>query len=501
MSEREKIRVSPEAHPAEPRSPVLRVAAKRAGAKPNSIVGLQQSAGNQAMLGLLSSGAIQAKLRVSQPGDADELEADRVADRIVTSTDQPTIHRKCKCEGGGASCPACEEEEVEEAKGIHRKAKPASSDSAAVRADFLPSSSPGQPLDSSIRSSMEPHFGRDFGDVRIHADAEADEAARQIDAVAFTHGSDIYFGKGIYNPTSGDGRRVLAHELTHVVQQGRRGNLSPGPSRRTTVTDGPSQNAAICTESSANSQLVMRLTPAAFQKQLGATADQKTAIATLFANQTFLSLWNYLKNCTLADQKDLGPLGLKVTPGLKIGGVERFGGYDHLARTLEINPTKAEHKANPSELVDTITHELMHAVDDLADDCKRAGAGTAPLQGAATATAPHLSTVKGTPQEQQLMQDQGPGASNPCNEFLDINKAAQQIVIQIIRQNIKVAKVGRPTVIFVNEILRQDPKAMQAYIQCRDAACAKSKPEDRQKEMAACSADILNRFMPKSLAP
>jgi Domain of unknown function (DUF4157) len=325
MSEREKIRVSPEANPAESRSPVRRVAAKRAGAKPNSIVGLQQSAGNQAMLGLLSSGAIQAKLRVSHPGDADELEADRVADRVVSSTDQPTIHRKCKCEGGGASCPACEEEEVEEAKGIHRKAKPASSDSGAVRADFLPSSSPGQPLDSSIRSSMEPHFGRDFGDVRIHADAEADEAARQIDAVAFTHGSDIYFGKGIYNPTSGEGRRVLAHELTHVVQQGRRGNLSPGPSRSTTAADGPSRNVATYAESGANSQLVMRLTPAAFQKQLGATADQKAAIAALFANQTFLSLWNYLKNCTLSDQKDLGPLGLKVTPGLKIGSVNVLG--------------------------------------------------------------------------------------------------------------------------------------------------------------------------------
>lgn len=99
------------------------------------------------------------------------------------------------------------------------------------------------------------------------------------------------------------------------------------------------------------------------------------------------------------------------------------------------------------------------------------------------------------------MTEQGPGASNPCEEFLDINKAAQQMVVQIIRENIKVAKVGRPTVIFVNEILRRDPAAMKAYIACRDAACAKAKPEDRQKAIAACSADIIAKFMPKDLAP
>jgi hypothetical protein len=104
-------------------------------------------------------------------------------------------------------------------------------------------------------------------------------------------------------------------------------------------------------------------------------------------------------------------------------------------------------------------------------------------------------------EEKKLMEELGPGASNPCEEFIDINKAAQRMIIDILRHNIKVAKVGTPTITFVNEILRRDPKAMAAYTKCRDAACAKPKADDRDKAMAACSADILAKFMPKDLKP
>lgn len=470
-----------------PPSPVRRASKGGTGPAQNSVLNLQRSIGNQGVLGLLNSGAIKAKLRVSQPGDADEVEADRVAQSVVSSpaaiaspsASPDTIHRKCNCPAGAHTCPECEIEEVESAKGIHRKSSSDSRGVTLASEQFLSDLGPGVPLDSAARASMEPHFQRDFSDVRIHTDARADAAAKQIDAVAFAHGNHIFFGKGNYDPSSQQGRGILAHELAHVAQSGARSSKRSGK-RETTV---------------------MRLTPAEFQKQLGATSDEQKAIAALFANSTFLGLWNYLKKCTAGTPQDLGPLQLKVTPGLKIGGVERYGGYEPASRTLEINPTKPEHKANPAELVDTITHELIHAVDDLAADCKKAGAGDAPLAGSATATAPSRASVAGKPQEQQLMLDQGPGASNPCEEFLDINKAAQQMVIQIIRENIKVAKVGRPTVVFVNEILRQDPKAMKAYVACRDLACAKSKPEDRQKAMAVCSADIIAHFMPKTLVP
>lgn len=78
---------------------------------------------------------------------------------------------------------------------------------------------PGQPLEPATRASMEPHFGHDFGAVRVHTDARAAESARAVDALAYTVGRNVVFGAGQYAPTSSAGQRLLAHELTHVVQQ------------------------------------------------------------------------------------------------------------------------------------------------------------------------------------------------------------------------------------------------------------------------------------------
>lgn len=77
----------------------------------------------------------------------------------------------------------------------------------------------GRPLPGSVRSYFEPRFGRDFGDVRVHTDAKAGESARAINAKAFTIGRDIVFGDNQYAPETNNGRQLLAHELTHVVQQ------------------------------------------------------------------------------------------------------------------------------------------------------------------------------------------------------------------------------------------------------------------------------------------
>jgi hypothetical protein len=78
----------------------------------------------------------------------------------------------------------------------------------------------GEPLPAMTRQRMENAFGRDFSRVRIHRDAEAGEISRQVSALAFTHSNHIYFGKGMYDPNGYSGKRLLAHELTHVVQQG-----------------------------------------------------------------------------------------------------------------------------------------------------------------------------------------------------------------------------------------------------------------------------------------
>jgi hypothetical protein len=79
--------------------------------------------------------------------------------------------------------------------------------------------SSGQPLDSATRAYFEPRFGHDFGDVRVHADALAAQSADAVHALAFTLGQDIVFAAGRYRPETPGGRRLLAHELTHVVQQ------------------------------------------------------------------------------------------------------------------------------------------------------------------------------------------------------------------------------------------------------------------------------------------
>jgi hypothetical protein len=175
---------------------------------------LQHAVGNQAMMRLLQSGAIHAKLDVSQPGDPDEVEADRMAEQVVS----PAIYRKCACEGKGTSCPACEEEEVEQAKGIHRKANQPPDTNESVHDDLLQSLGPGQPLDPQVREKMESAFGLDFEQVRIHADPPGASSARSVNARAFTADQHIVFGNGEYSPHSSSGSRLLAHELAHTVQ-------------------------------------------------------------------------------------------------------------------------------------------------------------------------------------------------------------------------------------------------------------------------------------------
>jgi hypothetical protein len=79
--------------------------------------------------------------------------------------------------------------------------------------------SPGQPLDPATRALFEPRFGHDFSQVRVHTDSQAAESARAVKALAYTVGQDVVFGAGQYQPQTSAGRKLLAHELTHVVQQ------------------------------------------------------------------------------------------------------------------------------------------------------------------------------------------------------------------------------------------------------------------------------------------
>ena len=134
----------------------------------------------------------------------------------MTLSSGSVLQRKCSCqEKGEGEC-----EECKKAGTLQRQA------AGAAEADFAPAiindvlSSPGRPLDKATREYFEPRFGCDLSKIRIHADAQAAESARAVNAVAYTVGDRIAFDSGRYSPQSHEGRRLLAHELAHSIQQG-----------------------------------------------------------------------------------------------------------------------------------------------------------------------------------------------------------------------------------------------------------------------------------------
>jgi hypothetical protein len=161
---------------------------------------------------------IQPKLTVGAPGDAYEREADEVAGRVVSAAPESHLQRaSCacggtcsKCGGGDAARERLQTKSVGHGEVEHAGATP-------VLGDVLRST--GEQLDTSTRSLMESRLGHDFGGVRVHTDARAAEAAESYNSRAFTLGRDVVFGAGQYAPKTSAGLKLLAHELTHVVQQ------------------------------------------------------------------------------------------------------------------------------------------------------------------------------------------------------------------------------------------------------------------------------------------
>jgi len=133
------------------------------------------------------------------------------------------LQRKCACgqHAGGGECEECKKKNEGSAAGygsLQRKASSAESTPAVPPIVHEVLCSPGQPLDATTREFFEPRFGYDFSRVRVHTDARAAESARAVDALAYTAGNDIAFAAGQFAPETAQGRSVLAHELTHVLQ-------------------------------------------------------------------------------------------------------------------------------------------------------------------------------------------------------------------------------------------------------------------------------------------
>ena len=145
------------------------------------------------------------------------------------------LQRKCACAGSTGAAGECEECKK---KKLQRKAVgngPATAPP--IVHDVL--RSPGQPLDTATRAFFEPRFGHDFSKVRVHADSNAAASARDVDALAYTVGNRIVFNHSQYAPASASGRKLLAHELTHVVQQSHSSASAIGNSIAVDTSSGP----------------------------------------------------------------------------------------------------------------------------------------------------------------------------------------------------------------------------------------------------------------------
>jgi hypothetical protein len=204
--------------------------AKPAAAAPGDILALQRAAGNRAV-----SGLIQAKLTVGAAGDRYEQEADRVAEQVAgseraSSSTQESVQRQEEEEIQAKPLAATiiplvqrqeEEEEVQTKPLVQRRANADGSFEVGrdVESQLASHRGGGSPLPTAVRAFMEPRFGADFSGVRLHSGGKVARLNRELSAQAFTNGTDIYLGERAADPASPAGRKLIAHELTHVIQQ------------------------------------------------------------------------------------------------------------------------------------------------------------------------------------------------------------------------------------------------------------------------------------------
>jgi hypothetical protein len=204
---------------------------KEAGrqSNPSILVNLQRHIGRTGL-----QRHLQARLEVSRPDDPHEREAERVADAVMRRPqpleEEDTLQAKIDCTSITLACQTIPEEEEpilrsviprEEAI-IQRQVLPAEAGDQAnnnLEQAIHGLEGRGRPLPQPVRDFMEPRFGADFSAVRVHTDTAAHDLARAVHAEAFTVGTNVVFGAGRYAPETDTGRHLLAHELTHVVQQ------------------------------------------------------------------------------------------------------------------------------------------------------------------------------------------------------------------------------------------------------------------------------------------
>ncbi len=202
------------------------VAKNRVAISPAPHVPLESA--RQNLSSLISPPLIQPKLKIGASNDKYEQEADQVADQVMRMPDGQGTVSASQLSGlasGGSiqrRCVGCQQK-LEEGDTLQAKVSPGHTPAVtpSVARGVCSLKGGGQPLPASTRGYFEPRFGHDFSRVRIHVDNRAASLADSISAKAFTLGQDVVFGDGKYQPDSKEGRRLIAHELAHTVQQGK----------------------------------------------------------------------------------------------------------------------------------------------------------------------------------------------------------------------------------------------------------------------------------------
>jgi len=168
---------------------------------------------------LFARTGIQPALLISQPGDAAEAEADRVADRVVAMKDPPAAPARAR--GGDLQRSPLVVQRAATRAAAPPTPQPAAENvaDAATEAAVKAELSGGAPMAADVAGFFGRRFGANFGDVRIHTDDKAANLSTRLGARAFTYGRHVFFNAGQYNPDSEDGTKLIAHELAHTIQQ------------------------------------------------------------------------------------------------------------------------------------------------------------------------------------------------------------------------------------------------------------------------------------------
>jgi hypothetical protein len=198
------------------RPPVPTVQRSAAPAQPGGARGLQERLGNQGAHAFAS----RLPAKVSKPTEAAELEAEETARKVMRMRQPPAATP--------AAPHAAEKGKVQRAEAAPAPPAPLARSPAATG---LPG---GSPLPSAVRGFMEPRFGASFGNVRVHTGDAAAQQSAALGAHAFTVGEHVFFGRDQFQPQSAGGRELIAHELTHTIQQG--ATVQPAVQRRAEVT-------------------------------------------------------------------------------------------------------------------------------------------------------------------------------------------------------------------------------------------------------------------------